>query len=92
VERTAEHRQAKGGELGYEDEKFSYVAACRNEYFCPEGRVVRHPRFHPGHVQLTLCTASGLRAQTIAKSQKEQYRAARKARWGDAWPSAGESH
>jgi ribosomal protein RSM22 (predicted rRNA methylase) len=90
VERTAEHRMAKGGELGYEDEKFSYIAATRGDALWPEGRIVRHPHFHPGYVQLSLCTASGLEARTVAKSQKQSYRAARKTRWGDAWPVPAE--
>ena len=101
IERTADHRKAKAAELGYEDEKFSYLAAMRPstaslpapdppeaESVLLEGRIVRHPRFHPGHVQLRLCTASGLKSLTIGKSQKQPYRAARKARWGDSWPGA----
>jgi ribosomal protein RSM22 (predicted rRNA methylase) len=85
VERTAEHRRLKAGELGYEDEKFSYVAASRIATEWPRARIVRHPLFRPGHVKLTLCTAEGLKQETVGKSQKDNYRAARKSAWGDSW-------
>ena len=85
VERTSLHRLAKGGSLGHEDEKFSYVAAIRGQVVLPHARIVRHPMKHPGHVQLTLCTEGRLQRETVAKSQKDRYRAARKAEWGDAW-------
>ena len=83
VERTSEHRQLKGGALGYEDEKFSYVVAARRSFPPAEARVVRHPRKHSGHIQLLLCTPQGLENRTITRSQKESYRKARKAEWGD---------
>jgi ribosomal protein RSM22 (predicted rRNA methylase) len=85
VERTAEHRRLKGGARGHEDEKFSYVAAGRAPGEWPRARIVRHPLFRPGHVRLTLCTAEGLKSESIGKSQKERYRAARHAAWGDPW-------
>lgn len=100
LERTSEHRRLKGGELGYEDEKFSYIIASRlpiqaenrrvpgpSEAARPRARIVRHPLFRPGHVQLTLCTAEGLRQETIGRADKPAYRAARKANWGDSWDS-----
>jgi ribosomal protein RSM22 (predicted rRNA methylase) len=85
VERSSEHRQLKGGVLGYEDEKFSYVVAARKKFLTAKERIVRHPRKHGGHVQLLLCTPRGLENRTVSKSQKESYRNARKAEWGDAW-------
>jgi ribosomal protein RSM22 (predicted rRNA methylase) len=85
LERSSEHRHLKGGSLGYEDEKFSYVVAARNNFLPAKERIVRHPRKHSGHVQLLLCTPHGLEDRTITKSQKESYRKARKAEWGDAW-------
>lgn len=85
VERSSEHRHLKGGVLGYEDEKFSYVVAARGIFVQANERIVRHPRKHSGHVQLTLCTPRGLEERTVTKSQKESYRKARKAEWGDAW-------
>jgi ribosomal protein RSM22 (predicted rRNA methylase) len=85
LERTSLHRLVKGGELGHEDEKFSYVAAGREAVAPPRARIVRHPRKHSGHVQLTLCTAEGLRIQTVTKSQRQPYKQARGAAWGDVW-------
>ncbi len=85
VERTSQHRALKGGALGYEDEKFSYVAATRMGAPAVSARIVRHPLKYSGHVKLTLCTAQGLKMPTITRSQKERYRAARSADWGDPW-------
>ncbi len=85
VERSSEHRHLKGGALSYEDEKFSYVVAARDSFPVATGRIVRHPRKHSGHVQLTLCTPHGLENRTVTKSQKENYRKVRKAEWGGPW-------
>lgn len=86
VERTSQHRQLKGGALGYEDEKFSYLIAAKNNSPSAEARIVRHPGKHSGHVQLVLCTPQGkLENCTVTRSSKEAYKRARKAEWGDAW-------
>lgn len=87
VERTSLHRQLKGGSLGHEDEKFSYVAFARRPAELPKSRIVRHPQQHGGHVKLQLCVDGELiRDAVVTRSQKSAYRAARHARWGDAWP------
>lgn len=86
LERTSEHRRIKGGSLGYEDEKFSYMIATRLELSPAQARIVRHPRKHSGHVQLDLCTANGaLEKKTITKSNKDAYKQARQAEWGEEW-------
>jgi ribosomal protein RSM22 (predicted rRNA methylase) len=86
VERTSQHRQLKGGELGYEDEKFSYLVVARTHSPSTPARIVRHPRKHSGHVQLVLCTAEGkIENRTVTRSSKETYKRARKAEWGDIW-------
>ena len=86
VERTSQHRQLKGGDLGYEDEKFSYLVAAKNNPPSVGARIVRHPGKHSGHVQLALCTAQGrIQNRTVTRSSKEAYRRARKAEWGDIW-------
>jgi ribosomal protein RSM22 (predicted rRNA methylase) len=87
VERTAVHRRIKGGELGHEDEKFSYLAATPLKANPVEQRIVRHPVYHSGFVELQLCSADGIGKRTIGKSKKADYRAARRAAWGDSWPA-----
>src|SRR5262249_7046829 len=86
VERTSRHRQLKGGELGYEDEKFSYLVATRQNPATTLPRILRHPGKHSGHIQLELCMPAGqIEHHTITRSSKEAYRLARRASWGDVW-------
>ena len=86
LERTSQHRRIKGGSLGYEDEKFSYLIATRLELPPAQARIVRHPRKHSGHVQLELCTENGrLERRSVSRSNKGVYKLARQAEWGDAW-------
>ena len=87
LNRTAVHRRAKGAELGYEDEKFSYLIAAPEPIGRAAGRVLRHPTFPKGRVELVVCQESG-RAErvTVAKRDQDRYRSARKVEWGDPWP------
>jgi ribosomal protein RSM22 (predicted rRNA methylase) len=99
LQRSAMHRQAKGAELAYEDEKFSYVAAIRPQAShaaaspvgtgvpdLPDGRVVRRPQQRKGLVMLDLCRADGSSSrELVSKSKGESYRRARKTAWGDRW-------
>jgi ribosomal protein RSM22 (predicted rRNA methylase) len=86
LERTSQHRQLKGGALGYEDEKFSYVIAARQSVAAEGARIVRHPGRHSGHIQLALCTPAGrIETETVTRSHKQAFRLARKAEWGDLW-------
>jgi ribosomal protein RSM22 (predicted rRNA methylase) len=85
IERTRMHRQLKAGDLGYEDEKFSYVIASRFPVHPAESRIVRHPWIEPGLVRLELCTPDGLRTQTVRKRGGEAFRRGRKANWGGEW-------
>lgn len=85
IQRSRRHRQLKGGDAPFEDEKFSYLVAVRTPPALRTARVLRHPRSHPGHVALTLCGPDGLSQRTIARSQGDLFRRARKIRWGDGW-------
>jgi ribosomal protein RSM22 (predicted rRNA methylase) len=97
--RSAMHRQVKGAELGYEDEKFSYVAAVRRaaagqatppEPAASGDRIVRRPQQRKGLVTLELCRRDGSAGrQLIGKSAGEAYREARKSSWGDRWEPPG---
>ena len=85
LERTAEHRRLKGGELNYEDEKFSYLIFSREPHTRAPSRIIRHPLFNKGYVKMTLCTKNGITAHTVTKSKGGDYRQARKSEWGDGW-------
>jgi ribosomal protein RSM22 (predicted rRNA methylase) len=86
VERSSLHRRMKKGALGYEDEKFSYVALARAFAGRAPGRVIRRPAPHSGWVELTVCRDEGIRTERVSRKQGAAYRAARKAAWGDPWP------
>ncbi|MBB4687867.1 small ribosomal subunit Rsm22 family protein [Amycolatopsis jiangsuensis] len=84
--RSSLHRRIKSSTLGFEDEKFAYVAATTTPADRPPARIIRHPRKHKGFVHLDLCTPDGLAPATVvSKRQGARYRAARSAEWGDAW-------
>lgn len=92
LERTQLHRQAKMGTLGYEDEKFSYVILTKEQPQALPSRIIATPKRRSGHVILPLCTPSGLKEQTVARSQKELYKQARKADWGDSFSEPTNGH
>jgi len=84
-ERSSLHRRLKGGTLGYEDEKFSYLAVAKQPVHQTSARIIRHPLRQAGYTQLQLCAAEGLQTITVTKRDKEAWRQARKTGWGDAW-------
>lgn len=86
VDRTRAHRFAKGGDLGYEDEKFSYVIATREPPATSSARILRHPLHSPGRAELKLCAESGLKTLVAGKKHPD-WKQARKASWGDRWRS-----
>jgi ribosomal protein RSM22 (predicted rRNA methylase) len=79
------HRRIKDAELGYEDEKFSYVAVARDPVDLPASRIIRRPRQRPGLIELETCTPTGVRTVRVLRRDREPFRAARKAGWGSAW-------
>jgi ribosomal protein RSM22 (predicted rRNA methylase) len=87
VARSPLHRRLKGGDLGHEDEKYSYVAATRLPAgTVPAARILRHPAQRKGLVTLELCTPDGLETRRVGKSKGDAYRRARRAAWGDSVP------
>lgn len=84
IERSSLHRFLKRGSLGYEDEKFSWIAVSKTPCTLPLKRVLRHPKKHSGHISLTLCTPEGIKEEIISKRHKESYKWAKKAEWGSS--------
>jgi ribosomal protein RSM22 (predicted rRNA methylase) len=85
IARSRLHRYLKGGTLGYEDEKYSYLIASKNPLPRHTSRILRHPQKNSGHVRLSLCTSSGNAEEITVGRAQEFYRKARNASWGDAW-------
>lgn len=82
--RSAEHRAAKDAQLGHEDEKFSYAVLVRDALVQrATARILRHPQVRPGHIRFELCTPDGLRSNVVSRRDREAFRRARKASWGD---------
>ncbi len=84
LERSSLHRAVKEGSMGYEDEKFSYVAVSKTPVVLPQARILRHPMHHSGHTEFVLCTPEGLEKRTISRRHKELYKKAKKLEWGDS--------
>ena len=84
LNRSRAHRQVKGADLSYEDEKFSYVALARERPPAIGARVLAHPRVGKAEVSAKLCTPDGIVAATAARREPERYRAQKDWRWGDA--------
>lgn len=84
VARSRLHRQAKGGEVPWEDEKFAYVAVSRRPAAPITGRVIAPPRGAGSRIDLRLCTSEGLAERTVTKRDGALLKTARRLRWGDA--------
>lgn len=85
--RSALHRTVKDAELGFEDEKYCYLAASRQQAAHAAARILRPPRVRPGHIRFTVCTAPTTRELVVTRGRKDDFRWARKAGWGDAVPA-----
>lgn len=83
--RSRDHQLLKGARLGYEDEKFSYLAAVRPHLSVRGGwsRVIKRPAATKFSMDMQLCSAGGLVDRQVLKRNKEQFKRARKLEWGD---------
>lgn len=87
VARSRQHREAKGGTVPWEDEKFLYLAASRNPGGPPQARVIAPPRVQKSGVELALCQPDGTAGRrTFAKRDRERFAAVRRVSWGDRTP------
>jgi ribosomal protein RSM22 (predicted rRNA methylase) len=82
--RSKLHRRAKGVELGYEDEKYSYAVLSRQPVAKAAARIIRQPQVRSGHVNLITSEADGIQARTVSRKLGPLYKEARGAAWGDA--------
>ncbi|MBI5318045.1 small ribosomal subunit Rsm22 family protein [Bradyrhizobium sp.] len=84
LQRSRAHKQAKGADVPFEDEKFAYVALTREPVRERPSRVLAQPAVGKAEVRAKLCTPGGLEVTGVPRRDKAAYAAARRWRWGDA--------
>jgi ribosomal protein RSM22 (predicted rRNA methylase) len=84
LQRSRAHKQVKGAELPFEDERFAYVALTRAAVAQRPARVLAQPAVTKVEITAKLCTPEGLSLTKVPRRAKAEYAAARRWRWGDA--------
>ena len=87
--RSRAHKQIKGAELPYEDEKFAYVALTRAPVAQHPSRVLAQPVSTKVEVAAKLYTPDGLVIAKVPRRARAEYARARRWRWGDAVTEEG---
>ncbi|MGV7215450.1 small ribosomal subunit Rsm22 family protein [Bradyrhizobium sp. UFLA05-112] len=82
--RSQAHRQLKGAEVPFEDEKFIYVALTRAPVAARFARVLAEPDVGKAEITAKLCTEQGAELAKVPRRDKAAYAGARRWRWGDA--------
>ena len=80
VERTALHRQVKGGTLSYEDEKYFYLLIEKTERKVSGARVIRRPIIKEKMIELKVCDESGVLSKIYTKKDKDLFKSVKKAK------------
>ncbi|MEW6768920.1 MAG: small ribosomal subunit Rsm22 family protein [Pseudomonadota bacterium] len=84
--RSRAHKQIKGADVPFEDEKFSYVALSRMPVRERPSRVLAQPKISKVAVTMKVCAAGGAGTKNVPHRDKQNYSIARKLNWGDAIP------
>src|SRR5262249_42935885 len=81
--RSRAHKQVKGADVPFEDERFSYVVLTRTPATKHPSRILAQPVVGKAEIAAKLCTPDGLTTAKIARRDKAAYASARHWRWGD---------
>ncbi|WP_372781544.1 small ribosomal subunit Rsm22 family protein [Phenylobacterium sp.] len=84
--RSRDHRLAKGGEVPFEDERFSYLIAARPGIAAGprRPRILAPPRVGKPGIALKLCGLDGqVEPRLVTKRDQPAYAVARRLGWGD---------
>ncbi|WP_338831070.1 small ribosomal subunit Rsm22 family protein [Bradyrhizobium sp. 27S5] len=84
LQRSRAHKQVKGAELPFEDERFAYVALSRTKVAARPSRVLAQPDVGKVEIAAKLCTPDGVVVTKVPRRAKADYASARRWRWGDA--------
>jgi len=82
--RSQAHRQIKGADVPFEDERFIYMALTRTPPAARASRVLAPPDVGKAEITAKLCTEDGVALARVPRRDKAAYADARRWRWGDA--------
>ncbi|UEM15189.1 small ribosomal subunit Rsm22 family protein [Bradyrhizobium barranii subsp. barranii] len=82
--RSQAHRQIKGADVPFEDERFIYIALTRTAPATRAARVLAPPDVGKAEITAKLCTEGGLAITKVPRRDRAAYANARRWRWGDA--------
>jgi ribosomal protein RSM22 (predicted rRNA methylase) len=82
--RSRAHKQLKGADAPFEDEKFSYVVLSRTAPERRSSRVLAPPAQTKAAITARLCTAGTVTTVMVQRRDKVAFAKARRWRWGDA--------
>lgn len=83
VERSSLLRQAKNGNLSYEDEKYFYLLFEKNigkdfEFNSNSERVIRRPKIRTNEIEIKVCSRNGVVTKIVTKKDKEFFKKCKK--------------
>lgn len=84
VQRTKIHKILKGGDVPFEDEKFSYIAISPNLNNKTYARILRHPIIQNKMIRLKLCTEKNIQEVIVTKKNTDLYKEIKKKNIGDS--------
>ena len=82
--RSRAHKQVKGADVPFEDERFSYVVLTRVAVTAHPSRILAQPVIGKAEISAKLCTPDGVTTAKVPRRDKAAYARARHWRWGDA--------
>jgi ribosomal protein RSM22 (predicted rRNA methylase) len=86
LNRSSHHKNLKGAEIGYEDEKFSYLLVSKHPQPYSYQRVIKQPQHRSGHGTVDLCTPDGtLECRSYSKSKSKDFQQLKKLTWGERY-------
>jgi ribosomal protein RSM22 (predicted rRNA methylase) len=82
--RSRAHKQIKGADVPFEDERFAYVVLTRAPAAEHPSRILAQPVVGKAEISAKLCTPDGVTTAKVPRRDKAAYAIARHWRWGDA--------
>ena len=84
IARSRLHKQLKSADMGYEDEKYCFMAFSKQPIRTSYQRIIKPPRVNKASVDYEICASDGqISRQNVSIRDKSAYKSAKKMQWGD---------